>query len=219
MEPLTTTGTDPGPGAYWLSMEEQRLRVQLAAWDAAFAPLVPSSDSALLLLCNRRTLQVFFDRSCDGLEETHWDKYNPQFREAVQYAEAYMQSSLKAAAADKSHGSSQDRPVFTAAVDIVLPLFLCSARCRDPSTRRRALAMLRVCRRKEGIWDSSACASVCETVIELEERGALPDGTIPEHARIFSMDISLSEDKGASITYKRRLENGEIEAIQADVDS
>ena len=77
--------------------------------------------------------------------------------------------------------------------------------------------MLKVCRRKEGIWDSSACASVCEKVIELEEQAALPDGTIPEHARIFEMDLRLREEKGASITYKRRLRDGDVEAIEADV--
>jgi hypothetical protein len=77
--------------------------------------------------------------------------------------------------------------------------------------------MLKVCRRKEGIWDSSACASVCEKVIELEEQGALLDGTIPEHARVYEMDLRLREEKGGSITYKRRLRDGDIETIQADV--
>lgn len=129
VEPCAATGTKPDEN--WMSMERRRLQIQLATWDAAFNPLVHSLDpAALLLLVHRRTLQVFFGKSCDGSDETCWDKYNPQFQEAVQHAEAYMQATLGSAAEITGHGSSQTRPVFTVALDIVMPLFLCSARCR-----------------------------------------------------------------------------------------
>jgi hypothetical protein len=63
---------------------------------------------------------------------------------------------------------------------------------------------------------------VCEKVIEIEEQEALPDGTIPEHARIFEMDLRLHEEKGGHMTYKRRWrsEDGSesIEAIQENLN-
>jgi hypothetical protein len=127
-----TTGIGPKPDEKWMSTEQQQLQMLLTAWDAAFNPLVHSLDSAgLLLLVHRKVLQVFFDKACDGPDEMEWDKYTPQFQEAVQHAEAYMQATLGPVAENAGHGSSQRRPVFTVALDIVLPLFLCSARCRD----------------------------------------------------------------------------------------
>lgn len=212
------TGIGPGPGEKWLSLEKQRLQIQLAAWDAAFNPLLHSLDSAgLLLLVHRKILQVFFDKTCDGPDEMEFDKYTLQFQEAVEHAEAYMQATLGASVENTENGLSERRSTFTVALDIVLPLFLTGARCRSPTIRRRALTMLKAYRRKEGIWDSSACANVCEKVIELEEGAALPDGTIPEHARIYEMDLHLHEEKGAQIAYKRRLRDGDIESIQADL--
>jgi hypothetical protein len=60
-----------------------------------------------------------------------WDKYTPRFQEAIQDAEAYMQAALEPAAANIDHGSSQRRPIFTVTLDIVLPLFMCSAKCKQ----------------------------------------------------------------------------------------
>ena len=217
VEPMTGLGTKPDEK--WMSMEKHQLQIEMAAWDAAFKPLAHLLDSAgLLLLIHRRVMQVYFDKTCDGPDETEWDKHMPRFEEAVQHAEAYMQATLGQAAENTGSNLGQRRPVFTVALDIVMPLFLCAARCRHLNTRRRALRLLKASRRKEGIWDSSAVASVCEKVIELEEAAASPDGTIPEHARIYEMDLRLREETGGSITYKRRLRDGDIEEIQENLN-
>ena len=58
-------------------------------------------------------------------------------------------------------------------------------------------------------------------MIAIEEREALPDGTIPEHARIWGMDVQLSEDSGSTITHKRCLSSedhaGSVETIQENL--
>lgn len=127
-----TAGIGPKPDENWMSMEKQRLQIQLTAWDAAFNPLVHALDSAgRLLLVHRIVLQVLFDKPCGGPDEMEWDKYTPRFQEAVQHAEAYMQATLGPPATNIDHDSSQRRPVFTVALDIVLPLFMCSAKCKQ----------------------------------------------------------------------------------------
>jgi hypothetical protein len=52
-------------------------------------------------------------------------------------------------------------------------------RCRDPVFRRRALRLLQICNRKEGIWDSTRSARVGERAIEIEETRA---GGVVSHA-------------------------------------
>ncbi|KAF2735009.1 hypothetical protein EJ04DRAFT_512011 [Polyplosphaeria fusca] len=51
----------------------------------------------------------------------------------------------------------------------IVPLFLTACRCRDPMLRRRAIAMLLNCRRREGVWDSFGAGMVALQCVKLEE--------------------------------------------------
>lgn len=51
----------------------------------------------------------------------------------------------------------------------IVPLFLTACRCRDPVIRRRAVALLLNCRRREGVWDSNGAGMVAVQVVKLEE--------------------------------------------------
>ncbi|CAI6340051.1 unnamed protein product [Periconia digitata] len=51
----------------------------------------------------------------------------------------------------------------------IVPLFVAACRCRDPIIRRRAVAMLLNCRRREGVWDSYAAGLVALQIVKLEE--------------------------------------------------
>ena len=147
IEPSTAIG--PKPDALWMAMERQRLHMQLVEWDTAFEPLLDSVDNAKrLLLVQRRVIQACFERN-DGLSELEWDKHLSTFEEAVQYAEMYMEFDQRSTPTSAA-SSAGKRSVFIVALDIVLPLFLISAKCRDVTIRRRALALLKQCNRKEG---------------------------------------------------------------------
>jgi hypothetical protein len=63
--------------------------------------------------------------------------------------------------------------VVTLSPGIILPLHIVTTRCRDPHLRRRALALLERCNRKEGQWDSQVCARWGRKVVETEEVAAL----------------------------------------------
>ncbi|KAF2813711.1 uncharacterized protein BDZ99DRAFT_567463 [Mytilinidion resinicola] len=51
----------------------------------------------------------------------------------------------------------------------IVPLFLCATRCRDPILRRRAMELLLISRRREGVWDSVGAAGVGAEVCKIEE--------------------------------------------------
>ncbi|KAF2111685.1 hypothetical protein BDV96DRAFT_649663 [Lophiotrema nucula] len=51
----------------------------------------------------------------------------------------------------------------------IVPLFITACRCRDPVLRRRAIALLLNCRRREGVWDSFGAGMVALQCVKLEE--------------------------------------------------
>lgn len=51
----------------------------------------------------------------------------------------------------------------------IVPLFVTACRCRDPVLRRRAIALLLNCRRREGVWDSFGAGMVALQCVKLEE--------------------------------------------------
>jgi hypothetical protein len=60
---------------------------------------------------------------------------------------------------------------FGFSLGLISPLFLIATRCRDPSLRREAVAVLRSTHQSEGCWDSCSAALIAEHVINIEERG------------------------------------------------
>ncbi|EXJ75401.1 uncharacterized protein A1O5_02097 [Cladophialophora psammophila CBS 110553] len=61
------------------------------------------------------------------------------------------------------------RPTFSLALGIVPTLFLIASRTFDIALRDKALALLRMCNRREGLWDSRLAASLVDRVIELRD--------------------------------------------------
>ncbi|KAH7139380.1 hypothetical protein B0J11DRAFT_516671 [Dendryphion nanum] len=107
----------------------------------------------------------------------------------------------------------------------IVPLFLTACRCRDPIIRRRALALLLNCRRREGVWDSYGAGMVALQCIKLEENIAervelgpdnwLPTSPkvqrgpdIPEHKRVEDVFAAVNM-KDRKIVVNYRLRNGE----------
>lgn len=70
------------------------------------------------------------------------------------------------------HGLSRIRSTFTLSHGVVYPLFAVVCRCRDPFLRQRALRLLEVCNRHEGLWDSKLAAESAKRRILVEETRA-----------------------------------------------
>lgn len=65
-------------------------------------------------------------------------------------------------------------PSFSTNSGVVPSLYLTAARCRDAVIRREALSLLRICDRREGLWDSNVAAEIASKIIGIEEPTMLP---------------------------------------------
>jgi hypothetical protein len=95
-----------------------------------------------------------------------WDDHNQQFAEIV---------SLSASVIETINPLDEDnraRPLFSLDNGVIGPLYNVATLCRDPIIRRRAVQVLRLARRQEGVFNSNLCAIVAEKIIEIEETAA-----------------------------------------------
>lgn len=80
-------------------------------------------------------------------------------------------------------------------------LYIVVTCCRDGAIRRRAIDLMLRQPRREGLWDSLLTARVCQTVLEIEERGMV-DGFIPLSSRINNVKTTFNMQlREGRITY------------------
>ncbi|KAI1322554.1 hypothetical protein F5Y16DRAFT_37529 [Xylariaceae sp. FL0255] len=65
--------------------------------------------------------------------------------------------------------SSTDTASFCLESCYIIPIYAVASNCRDVTTRRRAIAILRSAWRQEGLWNSFHAASAAERIIQIEE--------------------------------------------------
>lgn len=88
---------------------------------------------------------------------------------------------------------------------VVGPLYLVATRCRHGVLRRRAVELLRVAPRMEGLWDGVLLARVAEGVVGIEEWGA-------GEGRVSDVDVEFDlEGRRAEVRYLQQL--GDVTAV------
>ncbi|KFA71145.1 hypothetical protein S40288_04693 [Stachybotrys chartarum IBT 40288] len=111
-------------------------------------------------------------------DECIFDRYSDDFSAAVDLAS--IMYSLKTSS-------------FTADTSIVAVLYYVAAKCRHPTTRRRAIALLERCPRQEGIWNSATAARLATYIVEQEEEAAgqpvYTEADVPRAARMSGWDL------------------------------
>jgi hypothetical protein len=70
-------------------------------------------------------------------------------------------------------------------------LHLVATRCREPSIRRQAIALLLAVHRRESMYDSILAGKVGQWMMDIEEEGVDENGDIPEHARVWGECVEL----------------------------
>lgn len=174
-----------------LSAEEiksyvQILRRWVAAFDAMLASLGPDlhwRDARMVKLLQIQQLMLNLpSQAKSGVASGRDAEFTAIYRQVVDLAESALHEG-GAAPID----SSAPHFVFTLDVDVVGPLYDVACGCRDPSVRRRAIALLRRYPRREGLWDSLLAARTAERCMELEEGAAgvvESAADVPEWARV-----------------------------------
>ena len=94
-----------------------------------------------------------------GGPETRYDPLFDQFVRIVELSEV-ITSELR-----------NDPSVASFSLDsgYLIPTFFCAIRCRDPSVRRRAVRVLELLPRREGIWQSTGAAAIANRWMQVEE--------------------------------------------------
>jgi hypothetical protein len=169
----------------------------LSTWrqllDDFLATAPPSShltEAATILEIQRIATLTWLNRALVP-EESAADADIPLYEQAVRLAESLQIRDHNQTTVTMSK-STLPASTFLFDMEIVSPLYLVAIKCRDPSIRRRAIAVLRHTVRREGLWDSVKAAAIAERVMQIEEK-CLPtlDGSVlpAEGARVANCHI------------------------------
>ena len=159
---------------------------------ATATPSTHLTEAATILEIQRIVTLTWLNRALVP-EESAADADIPLYEQAVRLAESlritdHDQTTTTTTASNPALPAS----TFLFDMEIVSPLYLVAIKCRDPSIRRRAIAVLRHTVRREGLWDSVKAAAIAERVMQIEEKG-LPtlDGNVlpAEGARVANCHI------------------------------
>ncbi|KAH7166544.1 hypothetical protein EDB81DRAFT_782423 [Dactylonectria macrodidyma] len=173
-------------------VEQVKLQTRLDAWcdqldefvermQAAGKPV--KQDALNLLLVHYKVIYIWL-RVCTTAGETATDSYHTDFEELVRYAEQIAKPGV---------GMATPQPL-SFDMQILGPLYYTALKCRHPAIRRRAMEMLQLAPRREGLWNAHYAYVTAKRVIELEERHLngqeLPDETSRVHGLTLPDDES-----------------------------
>jgi hypothetical protein len=136
-------------------------------------------DALNLLLVHYKVIHILL-QVCTTPGEMATDNYDADFEELVSCAEKIVKS------------ISTPQPL-SFEVQILGPLFYAAMKCRHPKIRRRALEVLKLAPRREGLWNGHHAYVTAKRVIELEESLLNEQGLPDESVRVFY--LPLPEDK------------------------
>lgn len=145
----------------------------------------PNRDALNLLLVQYKVVYIWI-RVCTSVEESATDTYHADFEELVHYAEQTTQ--IKGGRVATPQPMSFD-------IHILGPLFYTALKCRHPKLRRRALKMLRMAPRREGLWNAHHAYMTAKRVIELEEQCLNSQGLPEETSRLHGLHLPDDESR------------------------
>ena len=139
--------------------------------------------------------------------EEIFKNHERQFSEIICLVTDIIDSSV-----DESLGGDTLR--FTLDGCVLGPLFFVAVRCRHKILRRKAISLLRLSRRLEGLWDSNFLAQIAQKVMEIEEMGG--DGCASaKPLRISDIDMKFEHDRRrALVSY---IVNGWEDSLDAEI--
>ncbi|GIC91866.1 uncharacterized protein Aud_008320 [Aspergillus udagawae] len=177
-------------------MDQRRtLSVRLRSWYTAFTNSMKSrctkdpaqASTGALLLAYHEMLFVMLG-VCRSPSRITTDDYLQNFQTIIEQSSIALSGSAR-------HDGTQ--PPFTFELSVGLPLWFTCVRCREPTIRRTALALLRQSHQVEGLYKRDLGATMGERIMTLEEMygTAISAGQSP-----FSMDFDLGASPYPTLT-------------------
>ncbi|KAF2647773.1 hypothetical protein K491DRAFT_699414 [Lophiostoma macrostomum CBS 122681] len=165
-------------------VKQSKLQTRLDAWCDQLHELLermqaagsPANQDAVNLLLMQHKVMYIWLRVCTTTAESATDAYHADFEELVCYAEQI------------GAGMATPQPL-SFEVQILGPLYYAVLKCRHPVIRRRALEMLRLAPRREGVWNAHYAYATAKRVIEVEEMHLNEEGLPDETSRVHGQPL------------------------------
>ncbi|KAM0723163.1 hypothetical protein Q7P37_001363 [Cladosporium fusiforme] len=160
----------------------------LDAYLSTQQPTAHLAEAASTLEIHQIASITWLNRSLNNREDVT-DTDIPLYERAVQLAET-LQPTTQATTSS-----------FLFDMEYVSPLYLVAMKCRHPLIRRRAIAVLRRCTRREGLWDSLKAAAIAERIVQIEEEGMeVLDGSVLPEERMRVHNCHIDSKPGVDPT-------------------
>ncbi|KAI9846320.1 MAG: hypothetical protein M1837_004173 [Sclerophora amabilis] len=171
--------------------ERNDLEDQLHQWATTFSKFIKDTGNemqakslrgSILLKTLSKTMFIMMS-TCLQADETAYDRQDALFAEITSLAESLVDVS-----------ETRGRKIsFSTELGIIQPLYFTATKCRDPSTRRQAMALLSKSTCREGVWDGLAMGKIAEHVVAVEEADleVRESGDVPERNRVHGVAIIL----------------------------
>nr|OQO31391.1 hypothetical protein B0A51_02181 [Rachicladosporium sp. CCFEE 5018] len=160
--------------------QQQHYITKLDHWHAVFlsSPLLShTSESYHLMQLHYYIFKIWLDLLLQHLQSA-FDDHISDFSAALHHATSYVDA------------KESDHTPLTFELGAIPMLFAIAFRCRVPSIRRRALAVLRRAPRRECTYDAELSRSLAERIVALEEAGlGLPDAGVYEEGEEFPAEF------------------------------
>ncbi|KAE9375780.1 hypothetical protein N431DRAFT_207276 [Stipitochalara longipes BDJ] len=195
--------------------QKHRLLFQIQRWEAALKELLARPNMAHISTQDRRAIALLrlqynivwiVISNAKNTDETSFDAYLAHFEAVVDLAEASI---------DTECGTSWTRRWANVNFQMqnVSHLYLTATKCRNPTIRRKALALLKGSFTGDRLWNMDITIGLAERVVELEEEGLedltdLKGDVVPsEWARIYNVitePATIDEHRLELVTFKRK---------------
>ena len=172
----------------------------LQDWNIAFSKYMDRSSSKMDVKSLRAALLLkayhmlgTIALPLDGAEGTgKEDAYIPQMEDILSWTESASRAT--------DNSLSKGTTGFSFELGVVVPLYYVGSNCRKPSTRRRAIELLKATPRREGLWDNLSAAFIAQRIVDIEEDGlgvVREASDIPLTSRVYhnTPDIMLDQRK------------------------
>lgn len=165
-------------------IEQVKLQRRLGAWRGQLDELVKrmraagnpvKEDGLYLLLVHYKVIYIWM-QVCTIAGEMATDSHHADFEELVYYAE----QTVKPMATPQPMSFD---------IQILGPLYYATLKCRHPIIRRRALELMKVAPRREGLWNAHYAYVAAKRVIELEEKDLTGQGLPDETSRLYGLPL------------------------------
>jgi hypothetical protein len=168
-------------------VEQIKLQGRLDTWRNQLDALIERTrtvdnpakqDAVNLLLVHYKVIYIWI-RVCATAGDMVTDSYFNDYEELVHYAEKLARPGV---------GRATPQPL-SFEIQLLAPLYDTALKCRHPAIRRRALELLRLVPRREGIWNAHHAYVTARRVIELEERTLNEQGLPDETSRLHGLPL------------------------------